>query len=382
MNKNGRPVSEADKAEIWRRRRSGESLPTIAKALERNVASVFKCLSATGGIAPAPRVRSARHLTLTEREEISRGLAAGWSLASIARCIGRPSCTVSREIARNGGPASYRAGKAEERACTSAGRPKGRRLHWNTALMRVVTIRLKMDWAPQQIAAWLKAEYPHDSSMWVSHETIYRTLYVQARGELKKELISHLRKRHAIRQPKKLLALRPGSYAIPDLVSISERPPEAQDRAVPGHWEGDLLAGSNNSHIITLVERRSRYAILIKTEGKDTVSVVNALTEHVQRLPDGLMRTLTWDQGREMAGHASFTVATDVKVFFCDPSSPWQRGTNENTNGLLRQYFPKGTDVSKFRQTQLDYVSWLLNTRPRKTLSYKTPAATLMAALQ
>lgn len=368
--------------ELWRRRRTGEPIPNIAQAIGCCSFSVHKELSKTGGIEPPKRKRSPQHLTMLEREEVSRGLAVGESMASIARRLGRPTSTVSREVKRHGGCSSYRAQQADQRAQQNARRPKQRRLESNPVLREQVFALLRHRWAPQQIAGWLKVEFPHDSNMHISHEAIYRTLYVQARGALKKELVGHLRKRHAIRRPNKNQAATPGTYAIPDMVMISERPPEAADRAVPGHWEGDLLAGSNNSHIITLVERRSRYVILIKTASKSTSDVVAALIEHVQRLPAGMMTTLTWDQGREMASHVRFTVATDVNVYFCDPRSPWQRGSNENTNGLLRQYFPKGTDLSKFTQGQLDYVSAEMNTRPRQTLGWKFPVHVLLAALQ
>lgn len=369
-------------ARIWELRAEGQTLPTIARAVNVSAAVVNKCLSATGGVRPQGRHRSARHLSVLEREEISRGLCAKRALAEIAREIGRPTSTVSREVSRNGGAGAYRAVEAEERARDCARRPKPRKMLSNPRLTAAVYRKLRRKWSPEQVASWLKDEYRHDCSMQASHETIYRTLYVQARGELKKELVSHLRKRHAIRHPKKLAAVRPGAYVIPDLVNISQRPAQAEDRAVPGHWEGDLLCGSKNTQIITLVERRSRYVILIKADSHDTACVVNALTEHVQRLPEGMMLTLTWDQGREMAAHATFSISTDVKVFFCDPRSPWQRGSNENTNGLLRQYFPKYTDLSKFTQGQLDYVAAEMNTRPRQTLGWKTPLTTLMSALR
>lgn len=367
---------------IWELRAQGQTLPAIARAVNVSAAVVHKCLSATGGVRPPGRRRSSRHLSIPEREEISRGLSANRALADIARAIGRPTSTVSREVSRNGGALAYRAAAAEERARNCARRPKPRKMSSSSKLTAAVYRKLRRKWSPEQVASWLKDEYRHDGSMQASHETIYRTLYVQARGELKKELVSHLRKRHAIRHPRKLAAVRPGAYVIPELVNISQRPAEAEDRAVPGHWEGDLLCGSKGTQIITLVERRSRYVILIKTDSHDTASVVNALTEHVQRLPQGMMLTLTWDQGREMAAHATFSVSTDVKVFFCDPKSPWQRGSNENTNGLLRQYFPKYTDLSTFTQGQLDYVAAEMNTRPRQTLGWKTPLTTLMSALR
>ena len=364
---------------MWALRKSGRTIEAIAEQLGLSENTVYGWLRSRGGIAPVPRSRSPRQLSLPEREEISRSLAQGLAIREIARTLGRSASTVSREIRRNGGMEGYRAVGADEQAFKRARRPKACALARRPALAELVAAKLEEDWSPEQIALWLKVTYPNDPEMYVSHEAIYRTLYVQARGALKKELASHLRQRHAIRRPKTLAM--PKRKAIPDMVNISERPPEANDRAVPGHWEGDLISGSNNSHIITLVERCSRYVMLLKIQSKDTATVVGALTEHVQRLPDNLMQTLTWDQGREMAGHRNFTVDTDVQVFFCDPSSPWQRGTNENTNGLLRQYFPKGTDLSVHTQADLDKVAMRLNTRPRKTLGVMTPAAKLNETL-
>ena len=361
--------------EMWALRRRGETIESMAEQLGRSSNTIYGWLRKRGGIAPAARKRSALQLSLAEREEISRGLAQGLSLRRIALRLDRQPSTVAREVARNGGSACYRAVQADESAFERAERPKVCNLALRPRLAETVAEKLSLRWSPVQIALWLKATYPHDQQMQASHETIYRTLYIQARAALKKELLSHLRGGHALRRPKKLAAR--DWNAIPGMVNISERPAEASDRAVPGHWEGDLIAGSNNSHIITLVERRSRYVMLLQTEGKDTDSVIGALIENAQRLPDELMKTLTWDQGREMADHARFTVATDVKVFFCDPRSPWQRGTNENTNGLLRQFFPKGTDLSIHTQHYLDYVAHLMNGRPRKTLGVRTPAQVL-----
>jgi len=361
--------------QMWALRRRGETIESMAEQLGRSSNTIYGWLRKRGGIAPAVRKRSALQLSLAEREEISRGLAQGLSLRRIAQKLDRQPSTVAREVARNGGSARYRAVQAEEAAFERAERPKVCNLALRPMLAEIVAEKLSLRWSPVQIALWLKATYPHNQQMQASHETIYRTLYIQARAALKKELLSHLRGGHALRRPKKLAAR--DWNAIPGMVNISERPAEASDRAVPGHWEGDLITGSNNSHIITLVERRSRYVMLLKTEGKDTDSVIGALIENAQRLPDELMKTLTWDQGREMADHARFTVATDVKVFFCDPRSPWQRGTNENTNGLLRQFFPKGTDLSIHTQHYLDYVAHLMNGRPRKTLGVRTPAQVL-----
>jgi IS30 family transposase len=319
---------------------------------------------------------------LAEREEISRGLAAGLSLRSVAARLGRSPSTVSREVNRHGTSQDYRATVADQRAMERSKRPKDCALSRKPELADKVASKLRLDWSPRQISRWLKVEFADDASMNVSAETIYKSLYIQARGVLKKELVSHLRKRRPMRSSKASAVDTERWNAIPDLVHISERPAEAQDRAVPGHWEGDLIAGANNTHIATLVERASRYVILVKVAGKDTHSVISALTEQVQRLPDNWMKTLTWDQGREMAGHRAFTCATDVKVYFCDPKSPWQRGSNENTNGLLRQYFPKGTHLGVHTQAHLDYVAALLNGRPRMTLGWKCPGQVLTEMLR
>jgi len=330
-----------------------------------------------GGIARPPRRRAVRALTAVDREQISRGLAADRSIRAIARTLNRPPSTISREVVRNGGRAQYRAVEAERRAWRRAERPKPCRLAREPKLRALVAAKLGRDWSPEQIAGWLKREYPQDARMHISHETIYRTLYVQARGALKKELLAHLRRRHPLRRSRRYTTTGQTRGQIIDAVSISERPASVEDRAVPGHWEGDLLAGAKNTHIATLVERQSRFVQLIKVPSKDAGTVVGALTRQVQRLPDGLMESLTWDRGLEMAHHKRFTVATDVAVYFCDPQSPWQRGTNENTNGLLRQYFPKGTDLSTLTQAQLNAIARRLNTRPRKTLGFMTPAQKL-----
>ena len=363
--------------ELWGRWKQGQTLTEIGAALGgRAKSSLYDALQRHGGVAPPERVRSSRHLSVQEREEISRGLVAGATVRCIAKQLGRSPSTVSREIARNGGTQSYRAAAADQRAWQEAQRPKSCALAGNERLRRVVAERLQHHWSPQQIAGWLKVEHHNEPAMQISHETIYRSLFIQARGLLKKELIAHLRSGRSIRRGK-TSTLKGQPRGIVDAVSISERPAEAEDRAVPGHWEGDLIAGSRNTHIATLVERRSRYVVLVRVENRETLTVVNALTQQLRRLPEGLMATLTWDQGKEMAAHKQFTVATDVQVYFCDPRSPWQRGSNENTNGLLRQYFPKGTDLSGFTQEQLDAVADQLNTRPRKTLGYRTPAAKL-----
>jgi len=375
-----RRLTPAVSEDVWLRRKQGETIESIARSLGVNSGTLRGWFGATGGIQPPKRVRSERHLSLPEREEISRGLVAGSSLRQIAQQLGRPVSTVSREIKRNGGAQSYRAAAADVRADETARRPKKCRLARNRKLARRVAKDLSRNWSPRQIARRLKRDYAHDRQMQVSHETIYRTLFIQARGALKKELMAHLRKRRTMRNPKGVT--KAANQAIPDLVSIRERPAEAEDRAIPGHWEGDLLCGTNNSAIATLVERHSRFLILVKVNGKDTTNVINALIDKVKELPERMMISLTWDQGREMAHHTRFTVATDVKVYFCDPKSPWQRGSNENTNGLLRQYFPHGTDLSQYRQTQLDYVSAEMNDRPRQTLDWLKPAEVLSEALR
>jgi transposase, IS30 family len=372
-------LTSQEQRELWARWKRGQTLKEISSALGRvNRTTVYGVLQRSGGVAPSVRSRREAHLSATEREEISRGLMAGHSMRALARQLGRSPSTISREIERNGGREKYRAAAADHRAWCFAERPKSCLLADNEPLRMAVAERLQQNWSPQQIAGWLKAE--NEPAMQISHETIYRSLFIQARGLLKKELIGHLRSGRAIRRGKPS-TLKGQPRGIVGAISICERPAEAEDRAVPGHWEGDLIAGSHNSNIATLVERHSRYVSLVRVENRETATVVSALTEHVQQLPVGLMRTLTWDQGKEMAAHKRFTVATDVQVYFCDPRSPWQRGSNENTNGLLRQYFPKGTDLSGFSQEQLDRVADQLNTRPRKTLGYKTPADTLAKSM-
>ena len=372
-----RALSMTAKADMWTRWKAGESMSDIGRALGKPPASIFALLAVHGGIARPPRCRAPRALTEAEREQISRGLAAEQSLREIARTLERPASTISREVTRNGGRTHYRAVEAERRAWQRAERPKRCRLAQEPKLRALVAGRLQLDWSPEQIAGWLRREYPEDARMHISPETIYRTLYVQARGALKKELLAHLRRRRPIRRSRRYSTAGQPRGQIIDAVSIAERPASVEDRAVPGHWEGDLLAGGKNSHIATLVERQSRFVQLVKVPSKDAITVVRALTRHVQRLPDGLMESLTWDRGLEMAHHKRFTIATDVAVYFCDPQSPWQRGTNENTNGLLRQYFPKGTDLSTVTQAQLNAVAHRLNTRPRKTLGFMTPAEKL-----
>jgi IS30 family transposase len=365
------------KQEMWSRWKQGQTLAQISQALGKARSSLHESLQKQGGIAPRARVRAQQHLSTHEREEISRGLASGLSFRALAEKLGRSISTISREIARHGGREVYRACDADQRAWQQAKRTKPCLLSTNEPLRLLVAQKLLEKWAPQQIAGWLKVIHHNDPAMQISHETIYRSLFIQARGVLKKELIAHLRCRRAMRKPQGAVSKGDARGQIVDAISITERPAEAEDRAIPGHWEGDLLSGSRNTHIATLVERHSRFAVLVQVDSKDTATVVAALTRKVQTLPQGLMATLTWDRGKEMAGHRNFTVATDVQVYFCDPRSPWQRGSNENTNGLLRQYFPKGTDLSQFDQAYLDRVANQLNMRPRQTLGFISPADTL-----
>jgi len=366
--------TETDKALMWDRWQKGESLQSIAQLFGRNHSSVEGILSRTGGIRPPQRTRSTRALSLAEREEISRGVIAGHSVRSIADVLARSPSTVSREINRNGGRDCYRANRAEQAAWDRAHRPKTCKLVHNRHLARTVASKLKQLWAPVQIAGWLKYTYPDDENFQVSHETIYRSLFIQARGALKKELLVHLRRTRAMRRSRHHTHKTADRGRISNTISISERPASVEDRAVPGHWEGDLISGSNNSHMATLVERHTRYVMLAKVNGKDTETVINALIKQAHKLPRELYKSLTWDRGKEMADHQRFTLATDIAVYFCDPHNPWQRGSNENTNGLLRQYFPRGTDLSVHSQAKLSAVARLLNERPRKTLDFRTPA--------
>ena len=366
--------TETDKGLMWDRWEKGESLCSIARHFGRSHSSIQGILSRTGGIRPPQRLRSQHALTLAEREEISRGVVAGQSLRSIAASLHRAASTVSREIRRNGGRRQYRANKAEQAAWDRAHRAKTCKLASNRDLARIVAEKLQLQWAPRQIAGWLKYTYPDDENYQVSHETIYKTLFIQARGALKKELIKHLRRSRAMRRSRHHTQKTSDHGRITNAVSIRERPAEVEDRAVPGHWEGDLISGSNNSHIATLVERHTRYVMLVKLKGKDTETVINALIKQAHKLPRELYKSLTWDRGKEMADHTRFTLDTKVKVYFCDPQSPWQRGSNENTNGLLRQYFPKGMDLSNVHQNRLNAVARRLNERPRETLNFRTPA--------
>lgn len=371
-------LSWRQRNELWARWRRGESLTDIAAALARHRTSVGDVVASAGGITPVARRRSRLALTLAEREEISRGIAGGVALRQIARALGRAPSTISREVRRHGGRVGYRAQRADWRAERWARRPKRCRLASRPTLRRLVADKLARQWSPQQIAGWLRLTFPGDPERQVSHETIYRSVFVQSRGVLKRVLAQQLRRQRGQRRAR--AASRVGHYPghIVDAVSIRQRPAEVTDRAIPGHWEGDLLLGARRaSQVATLVERQSRYVVLVRIPKADTTTVVRALAKRVQRLPHGLMKSLTWDRGTELAGHRAFTIATDVQVYFCDPHSPWQRGSNENTNGLLRQYLPKGTDLSTYSQAQLDAIALRLNTRPRLTLGYHTPAAKL-----
>ncbi len=369
-----RMFSAAESAEVWDRWQRGEGLKLIGRLFDRSSGAIFQHLKPHGGIRPAPRRRSQRVLSLNDREEISRGVAAGVSLRSIAAQLHRAPSTISRELRRNGGHRRYRAAAADKRAWDRALRPKLCKLARHEELRQLVAARLQDNWSPEQIAGWLRHTYPDDEAHQVSHETIYRSLFVQARGVLKKDLQAHLRSGRAIRRSRHATGKGDQRGSLTDMISIRERPAYVEDRAVPGHWEGDLLCGSSNSYIVTLVERHTRYVVLAKVQSRDSRSVITALIEQAKRLPDELRKSLTWDRGKEMAEHKRFTLATDVAVYFCDPQSPWQRGSNENTNGLLRQYFPKGTNLAVHSQERLDEVARQLNGRPRKTLGYETPA--------
>ena len=366
--------TDAQKALMWERWQKGDSLATIARLFDRGHSSVQHIFQETGGIRPPPRRRSRLALTLAEREAISRGVVSGDSIRSIAHSLKRSPSTVSRELHRNGGRHGYRASAADQAAWARAHRPKTCRLVQNRALARIVAKKLTLQWSPRQIAGWLKRAYPHDERFKVSHETIYRTLFIQARGALKKELLKHLRRTRAMRRSRHHTQKTADHGRITDTVSLRARGAAIEDRAVPGHWEGDLLFGAKNSQIATLVERHTRYVMLARVKSKDTETVIHALIKQAHTLPRELYQSLTWDRGKEMADHKRFSLATDIKVYFCDPHHPWQRGSNENTNGLVRQYFPKGMDLSNVHQNRLNAVARQLNERPRETLNFETPA--------
>jgi IS30 family transposase len=374
-------LSAIEKREVWSRWKAGESLHEIGRAFDKPHSCIRAVLLPRGGIPPAARRRSRWALTFAEPEDISRGIASGSSIREIARGLDRAASSVCREVARHGGRPAYRAHDADHQAWVSALRPKKCLLGVNRRLRDLVASKLILDWSPEQISGWLKTQYPNNESLRVSHETIYRSLFIQARGVLKKELMGHLRSKRHMRRSRHSSEQGQSRGQIVDALSIRQRPAEVEDRALPGHWEGDLLAGGKNSYIATLVERHSRFAMLIKVPSKETEAVVAALTQPVRKLPTTLKRSLTWDRGLERAKHQEFTVATKVQVYFCEPQSPWQRGTTENTNLLLRQYFPRGTDLSGYSQAQLDEVSLRLNQRPRKTLGFETPASKLRASV-
>ena len=369
-------LTSHEKAEIWQRYRAGDSLRSISRVLGRSMEALRALVAATGGRPPAVPRRSPLRLSLAEREEISRGVVAGDSCRLIARRLRRAPSTVSRELGSNGGRQRYRAYRAEQRAWGGACRPKPAKLMNCPRLRQLVEAKLVSRWSPQQIAGWLTQTYPGDREMQVSHETIYMSLFVQPRGALRKELGRYLRTRRMVRRSRAARAANGnGQGQLRDIVHISARPAEVADRAVPGHWEGDLLLGSGNSAIATLVERTSRLALLVcLPNGRSSEPVLSALAERIATLPEQLVRSLTWDQGKEMAQHARFTIDTGLQIYICDPRSPWQRGTNENTNGLLRQYFPKGTDLTPVSQAELDAVAAELNGRPRQTLGWRSPS--------
>jgi IS30 family transposase len=372
-------MSWSERNELWQRWRRGETLDQIARALHRGSSSIYDYVGAEGGIAPRSRRRSGVALTTTEREEISRHLARGRSLRAISRALGRAPSTISREVARNQGRADYRAATADRHAWRQTRRPKRCRLATHPALRRVVAAKLALQWSPQQISGWLRHAFPSDPEMQVSHETIYRSLFIQSRGVLKRALLGQLRRQRHFRHARASARARPKPGQILDAISIRQRPADVADRALPGHWEGDLLEGARGTYVATLVERQSRYVMLVRLPNKETQTVVRALARRIRQLPQGHFKSLTWDRGTELAAHRTFTIATDVHVYFCDPQSPWQRGSNENTNGLLRQYLPHAADFSRYRQTQLDAIAQRLNTRPRMTLAYETPAVKLAA---
>jgi IS30 family transposase len=369
-----RVLTEQDQDEIWQRWSEGWTLGRIGRSIGRNQGVVQQVVARTGGVRPPSRTRAADRLSLPEREEISRGVAAGEPARSIADRLGRASSTVTRELARNGGRRGYRAQRAEASAWQRAARPKSCKLALNAELLEHVKTGLESQWSPEQIAGWLKVEFPDEPELHVSHETIYLSLFVQSKALLCKELTAQLRTKRVLRKAAAATPRGQGRGQIVDAIPISDRPAEVEDRAVPGHWEGDLLAGSGNTHIITLAERQTRFCQLIVTPSKRSQDVIAALTAHIQTLPEQLRLSLTWDRGLEMAEHKKFTIDTGVQVYFCDPKSPWQRGTNENLNGLLRQYFPKGTSLRPYSQHDLDEVAVRLNTRPRETLGFRTPA--------
>jgi IS30 family transposase len=367
---------------MWQLWSQGKSLSEIGRQLNKHAGSVFCYLQKSGGIKPSTPKRSARVLSLQEREETSRSISANLSIRVIARTLNRAASTISREINRNGGISKYRAVSADRQAWNKAKRPKSCKLYDDANLRGIVSDKLARKWSPEQIAGWLKQMYPESAAMHISHETIYKTLFIQARGALKKELLRQLRTQRVMRQSKHFNTKGSARGGIIDAVSIHDRPEEVNNRIIPGHWEGDLICGTQKSYIATLVERSSRYTLLVKVTGNDTHTVVGAITQKIITLPHQLKKSLTWDRGMELAQHKKFTVDTNVQVYFCDPKSPWQKGSNENTNKLLRQYMPKKTNLSVYTQEQLDAIAGELNERPRKTLNFLSPAEKILAVLQ
>ena len=381
MARGYRRLTPADEDEVWARLRAGHAAKPTARGLGLSTGGVRAYLLRCGGIRPDPRRRSPGRLSFAEREEISRGLAAGRSLRSIAAGLGRAPSTISREVNARGGRSGYRAAPADQAAWSRARRPQVCRLATRPRLSAKVGEKLRRRWSPQQIAGWLKSTYPNEAEMQVSHETIYRTLFIQSRGALRKELTAQLRTGRVIRRPAGT-RLPDGRGGRPGILNISERPAEADDRAVPGHWEGDLVFGKPMSPVATLVERSTRFVMLVALpDGHKADLVADALAAKITTLPAALTRTLTWDQGHEMAAHAKFTQATGIEVYFCDPKSPWQRGSNENTNGLLRQYLPRSLDFRTLTQADFDVIADELNGRPRQTLGFKTPSQALAEVL-
>jgi transposase, IS30 family len=379
----GYPLTVAEKAEIWRRRARGEPVWMIARHVGRSRYAVRDQVAATGGVPPHLPKRSRRELSVPEREELTRGLAVGESCRALARKLGRAHTSISREVRRNGGREHYRAAEADQAAAVRRRRPKLSKLALSPGLRLEVEAGLQMWWSPKQISAWLKQEHSDDPLMQISPETIYISLYVQGRGLLRKELTKYLRSQRTYRHAKNEMR-RKGPKMIPNPIMISQRPAEANDRAVPGHWEGDLLLGTPTTAIGTLVERSTRYLMLFSlARGMNRAEAVReGIAASIVTLPASLRRSLTWDQGAEMSQHQRFTVDTGVAIYFCDPGSPWQRGTNENTNGLLRQFFPKGRSLARVTQPELDRVADLMNGRPRETLGWRTPAQALSQVLK
>lgn len=373
-------MTDDRKASIWRLWQQGHPMSEIARTIDKPPATVYSYLLYHGGIAPRKKLRRANCLTLEERESISRALASECSIRSVAREQNRSPSTISREITRNGGAVKYRASIAEQAFLKRTKRPKSFSLAVRPDLRCLVEKKLASNWSPEQIAGWSKSRQTSaDKEMYVSHETIYKSLFIQTRALFRAELKKHLRTKRMFRHAKSHKAGTRGQ--ILDAISIRDRPAEIEDRAIPGHWEGDLIVGANNSAIATVVERQSRFTVLCKCEGRTAPSVVSSLTEHMKKLPNQVLKSLTLDRGQEFSAHKLFSVATDMDVYFCDPRSPWQRGTNENTNALLRQYFPKGSGMARYSQSELDNIAAELNARPRKTLKFKTPAEIFHDAL-